>query len=158
MRDAKADLAICEVATKGPWKAEQACDFEGTPMPRWWISAKGLIDIAETSGEKKPEEEAANAKLMAMVREALPYWINRAVKAEAQLAELINEELNIAKVEKALDRAAKYVSEVVEGCPIALELGYEICKEDGCDNDAAVCWMKYFLSEEARRGGEGVQK
>jgi hypothetical protein len=63
-----------------------------------------------------------------------------------------------AKVEKALDRAAKYVSEVVEGCPIALELGYEICKEDGCDNDAAVCWMKYFLSEEARRGGEGVQK
>jgi hypothetical protein len=62
------------------------------------------------------------------------------------------------KVEKALDRAAKYVSEVVEGCPIALELGYEICKEDGCDNDAAVCWMKYFLSEEARRGGEGVQK
>ena len=64
----------------------------------------------------------------------------------------------VAKVEKALDRAAKYVSEVVEGCPIALELGYEICKEDGCDNDAAVCWMKYFLSEEARRGGEGVQK
>ena len=52
-----------------------------------------------------------------------------------------------AKVEKALDRAAKYVSEVVEGCPIALELGYEICKEDGCDNDAAVCWMKYFLEE-----------
>ena len=30
--------------------------------------------------------------------------------------------------------------------------------EKALDNDAAVCWRKYFLSEEARRGGEGVQK
>ena len=55
--------------TPGPWKAEQACDKEGGPKPEWWISARGFIDIAETSGEKKPEEEAANARLIAAAPE-----------------------------------------------------------------------------------------
>lgn len=119
--------------------------------------------------QKEVEREAERLRKQALLkgrerpREDLPHWINQAA---LELYEACEEfvrkceyaENFVAKVEKALDRAAKYVSEVVEGCPIALELGYEICKEDGCDNDAAVCWMKYFLSEEARRGGEGVQK
>ena len=65
--------------TPGPWEAERSCDMTGAPLRAWWISAKGDIDIAETSGEKWPEEEAANARLIAAapelyeaLKEALP--------------------------------------------------------------------------------------
>ena len=55
--------------TPGPWEAERSCDMTGAPLRAWWISAKGDIDIAETSGEKWPEEEAANARLIAAAPE-----------------------------------------------------------------------------------------
>lgn len=51
--------------TPGPWVAEISCDETGAPQKEWWISAKGDVDIGETSGEKRSDEEAANARLMA---------------------------------------------------------------------------------------------
>ncbi len=51
--------------TPGPWRAEISCDETGAPQKCWWISAKGDVDIGETSGEKRPDEEAANALLIA---------------------------------------------------------------------------------------------
>ena len=74
--------------TPGPWKAEQACDKEGGPKPEWWISARGFIDIAETSGEKKPEEEAANARLIA----AAPEMYKALLVASAVLSGLVQKE------------------------------------------------------------------
>ena len=65
--------------TPGPWRAEISCDETGAPQKCWWISAKGDVDIGETSGEKRSDEEAANALLIAAapelyeaLKEALP--------------------------------------------------------------------------------------
>ena len=65
--------------TPGPWRAEISCDETGAPQKCWWISAKGDVDIGETSGEKRSDEEAANARLIAAapelyeaLKEALP--------------------------------------------------------------------------------------
>ena len=55
--------------TPGPWRAEISCDETGAPQKCWWISAKGDVDIGETSGEKRSDEEAANARLIAAAPE-----------------------------------------------------------------------------------------
>lgn len=57
--------------TPGPWRAEISCDETGAPQKCWWISAKGDVDIGETSGEKRSDEEAANALLIAAAPDLL---------------------------------------------------------------------------------------
>ena len=57
--------------TPGPWRADISCDKTGAPQKCWWISAKGDVDIGETSGEKRPDEEAANALLIAAAPDLL---------------------------------------------------------------------------------------
>lgn len=88
MRNAKRDLAICEAATPPPWTTK--------PSGETINGFSCDVVIAVTAGRQKiyaqPEGGTfpyADQQFIALAREALPYWINRAVEAEAQLAELI---------------------------------------------------------------------
>ena len=99
-----------------------------------------------------------------MAREALPHWIERAVAAEKEIAELMadlqerdqalhveSEALGYAddrseRMEWALERACKFVEDVTGNCPLVLDrdFDFDYCEEH-CINDFAGCWKKYFL-------------
>lgn len=68
--------------------------------------------------------------------EALPYWIERAVR-----------------LEKALERACKFVEDVTGNCPLGLDrdFGFDYCEEH-CINDFAGCWKEYFLEGDSDAG------
>jgi len=91
-RDAAADLEVCEAATPGPWQADPAF---GTP---WTVGGDlrnfdKCVTVCETypeGGISCPQEDyeqgAANAKFIAMAREALPWWIAEAERLRAVIA------------------------------------------------------------------------
>lgn len=94
-KDPKAVLEICEKATPGPWKVSQMDDCFIEPRI-CLIPANGCYDY-----EKIP----SNADLIALSREALPYWV-----AEA---ERLREELN--RTERALLLACGELSKLKNG-------------------------------------------
>ena len=86
-RDAKADLVVCEAAAPGPW----------TPVRIWNKIELYPPDLPDGPyGPRFPGSvcmnlHAENAAFIVLAREAMVYWIERAVKAEAQLAALKGE-------------------------------------------------------------------
>lgn len=123
MRGAEKDMALCDRATPGPWghDPKEGCieDSAGDRLCQFW---------------DKREEDFKNAKangdLIAAAREALPYWIKRAMG-----------------LEKALHRACVKIEDLTGDCPGSLcWLG---CGgTDGeCSSDQVGCWKKYFLEE-----------
>ncbi len=86
MRDAKADLAICEAATPGPWEYEWQYTYSKCP---WTVQTKKEHPVKEwicslpqrgfqTVGD-------ANSEFIVTAREALPYWIRRAMELQEVL-------------------------------------------------------------------------
>jgi hypothetical protein len=70
-RDAAADLAMCEAAYPGPWRPISSNgDFV--------LLAKRVIAAGDES----------DIKFITESREALPYWIQRSVAAEAEVERL----------------------------------------------------------------------
>ena len=84
-RDLLADKAICEAATKGPWKD---WEFGGANMPDdgYWITpAYEEWDRAICSfGARVDEVDKANGKFIAAAREGWHHAIDRAIAAEAK--------------------------------------------------------------------------
>ena len=84
MRDAKKDLEACERATPGPW--------ETTGRHLEYIRNKNDFNVCMT-------RRSHDAEFIALAREALPYWINRAQELEARLA----------KTERLLEEAGNFL-------------------------------------------------
>lgn len=88
-RDAEKDLAMCEAATLGPWVCKENTHPELNGQPWGWIQASGW-KIGTWSGSRNPNHVADN-RFIAEAREALPYWIKRAMAAEAEVDQLRKE-------------------------------------------------------------------
>lgn len=127
VRNAKDDLALCDKATPGPWTEEPSGEKVG--------GFSCDVAIAATQGRQKIYARPRGGtfpyndkRFIAMAREALPYWINRA-----------------EKMEKALEKACGFVFETTGGCPL---FQLDVCPVRGwiCANDCAVaCWKEYFM-------------
>jgi hypothetical protein len=76
MRDLKADLALCDKATPGPWKANAAHTFV----------CAGKVEICFNSFHAEEAED--NIAFISAAREAWPEAIRRALAAEARVKEL----------------------------------------------------------------------
>lgn len=73
MRDAEKDLAMCEAATPGEWGVTADKFFANTSA----VSSKGYgIGYGLKEGD---------AQFISEAREALPYWIDRAVSLEKEV-------------------------------------------------------------------------
>ncbi len=87
MRNAKADLRICNAATPGPWYREKTgATFKGfsteTVIADTATCCTGNKIYASSSGGSYPDSDA---DFIALARDALPYWINRAQELEKAL-------------------------------------------------------------------------
>jgi hypothetical protein len=83
IRDAKQDLDICEKATRGPWKLGKAYTVIAE-YPTGDIA--GSDDFDYYGGYLVGESISnLNREFIAISREALPYWINRAMALEQEL-------------------------------------------------------------------------
>ena len=87
MRNAKDDLALCDKATPGPWTEEPSGEKVG--------GFSCDVAIAATQGRQKIYARPRGGtfpyndkRFIAMAREALPYWIERAAKLEQENAAL----------------------------------------------------------------------
>lgn len=92
VRDAVADLAVCEAATPGPW---QCLNPEDIPSLVCVVSEQSGRVITYVDRYDNPSNNPSllrewkqDFSLMALARTALPHWINRAVAAEAEVASL----------------------------------------------------------------------
>lgn len=81
MRDAEKDLAMCEAATAGPWQTSQHDQYslDIVSMPE-----QEVICWTDSFGQG-----ARDGYFIAESREALPYWIQRAVAAEEREKKLV---------------------------------------------------------------------
>ena len=81
VRNAKDDLAICDKATPGPWRVKTNA-HKATRGGSW-----GWIEGPRENwcwADERPRSRR-DADFIAMAREALPYWIERAEKLERAL-------------------------------------------------------------------------
>lgn len=90
-RNLEADLAVCEAATKGPWRAgraDMATVVDGYDS-KWIYAGEKYVAIASGQDIESWDEVMANAYLMAMSREALPHYIGllKLIVAMAKLPE-----------------------------------------------------------------------
>jgi hypothetical protein len=164
VRNAKDDLALCDKATPGPWKYDGMHNEIQTPRGEtYWLIVSECRSAPDQGYPDDPQYDA-NFDFIAMAREALPHWIERAVAAEKEIAELMadlqerdqalhveSEALGYAddrseRMEWALERACKFVEDVTGNCPLVLDrdFDFDYCEEH-CINDFAGCWKKYFL-------------
>ena len=127
MRNAKDDLEICGKASPGPWRVKTNA-HRATRGGSW-----GWIEGPRENwcwADERPRSRR-DADFVATAREALPYWIERAVK-----------------LERALERACKYFFDcIAEECPPG-----PVC-EKLCGNakEFVACWKRYFLEKEGGR-------
>lgn len=116
-RDAASDLAICDAATAGPWgvpvpnvfrvfawsgNTPTRCIVNDTALDAYW----GRDEIKWPETEEAGIEAAANAKFIALAREALPHWIREAERLRAENerlgAKVVGLEMRVHGLESAL--------------------------------------------------------
>ncbi|MGG1249908.1 hypothetical protein ABE205_19460 [Brevibacillus agri] len=83
MRNAAKDLAMCEAATPGPWKTSQHDQYSLDIVS---VPEQEVICWTDSFGQG-----ARDGYFIAEAREALPYWIKRAMAAEAEIDQLRKE-------------------------------------------------------------------
>ncbi len=139
-RNAKDDLALCDKATPGPWIVmPEKCGPDGQTVYQE-ESLGPICDVGDPypRGGNHPTE---NMHFIAMAREALPYWIERAVAAEKKIAELIADlyerDLALQVESEALGNAEAWADKLEK----ALEQTF---KRRGMEEFVA-CWKEYFL-------------
>lgn len=81
MRDAEKDLKMCEAATPGPWKTSQHDQYSLDIVS---VPEQEVICWTDSFGQG-----ARDGYFIAEAREALPYWIKRAVAAEEREKKLV---------------------------------------------------------------------
>lgn len=130
MRDPQTDLEVCEKATRGPWEylseTGYAGDYPYSKSHRVKIGNKTLTVSCHIYGWEGEKEERANASFIALAREALPWWINRAVELDAE----------VERLREALEHIAEY---------------WNRNRDDGAMHDAL--WHIIETAEQALEGG-----
>mgnify|MGYP000888378699 CR=1 FL=1 len=92
-RDLKADLELCKNATQGPW---EICLGSGVNLCTTVIAADGKYMICDCLPDwfldegAAPENHVPNLQFIAEAREGWPHAIERAVKAETLVRELVD--------------------------------------------------------------------
>lgn len=103
MRDAKKDLAMCERATPGPWNNDhdQVTKENGVP----------LFKAFRMRGDLQMRDDA---RFITEAREALPYWIKRAMATEQKLSSHDPDVRNYSNIEFVMmrDRALAAEAEI----------------------------------------------
>jgi len=91
-RNAKDDLALCDKATPGPWgiclgSGAHVCTgvMQDGEEDFGTMICDCLPDYFLKPAVEKPGDHRHNMRFIAMAREALPYWIERAQKLERAL-------------------------------------------------------------------------
>lgn len=113
MRDAEKDLQMCEAATPGPWHANTSWfASEVTTNPEG--SAYAWVCQLWYKDEEVMQNHKANAQFIAESREALPYWIKRAMAAEQKLSSHDPDGRNYSNIEFVMmrDRALAAEAEI----------------------------------------------
>jgi len=144
-RNAKDDLALCDKATPGPWEYDGMHNEIQTPRGEtcWLIvsECRSAPDQGYPDDYSDVPQYDANFDFIAMAREALPYWIERAVAAEKKIAELIADlyerDLALQVESEALGNAEAWADKLEK----ALEQTF---KRRGMEEFVA-CWKEYFL-------------
>jgi hypothetical protein len=98
-RDPQKDLELCSKVTPGPWvnvKVNTSCGYcykVGSKMDviKFHNGAACLYDDHTSFNETPHEQIESNAQFIAESREALPYWINQAIKAEKLIEQAAEE-------------------------------------------------------------------
>lgn len=137
-RDLKADLEICNKATPGPWELSidayrNTCDCKGHGIYAEYLE---VIPIEITRGLKPNEYSMGELQLLedykfiAEAREGWPHAIERAIKAEVELA----------KLRKVAD-AARRVMDAVMAQP-----------QDVVERNIALAWLDAELAELDKEG------
>jgi len=85
MRDLKADLEICNRATRGPWDIYHEFNTRQNGTERG-IASAGIY--SNNKDKTVYDTNINNAEFIAQAREGWPHAILRAIKAEAELAKL----------------------------------------------------------------------
>ena len=118
VRDAGADLAVCEAVPVGPWFADVDRPSAGGAVshpntvrmlayPHRHIAALPSYDQAVT----RQKDRVALLEFIALAREALPHWIKRATDAEAERQRLAAE---LAAVRAERDELLKRAESLCE--------------------------------------------
>lgn len=94
-RDAEKDLAMCEATTPGPWELEpEEEEDEGLVIWRKVEEHPGRLEGVIVL-HPDCHYEKADVDFITEAREALPYWINRAQAAEAEIERLKAENVRV---------------------------------------------------------------
>ncbi len=145
-RDIKRDRAMCEAATKGPWKYVAHPIFGENSVrqdPVDW-NGMGYQHICVVPAAKGTFHEA-NGRFIAESREALPHYIARAEEAESALAH------ERRKVEAAIEEL-RY-----RPCPEREKARTRACEDakyahlKSYDALCPKCWSDY-LDQKAKEG------
>lgn len=146
---------LCEKVTPGPWKVVKSDlgDENICYVPTEIVGADGFPVISYEGGLApdcpwKRSTIEANAEFIAKVRTAFPELLNEIEwyelnknQLEDQGDKLIDEN---DQLEKALKLACVMIAKQTETCPEDL---YDWCMSDGCPDNMAECWMRYFLEK-----------
>lgn len=127
MRDLQADLDLCNKATPGPWERNEKPSFGD-----WWVCSGGqhiCLLPADKKGTYYGEMFRANSDFIAQAREGWPHAIERAIKAEAE----------VAKYKRALELVSQYIDKELDQCPVPLP--------NDCHDDCLDCMSQYFLEQ-----------
>ena len=102
-RDLKADLEICNRASKAPWRV--ATNKHPTTSGNSWGWVEGTRENWCWSNDNK--KSYADARFIAQAREGWPHAIERAIKAEAEVEQLKGE------IEQLLEIAFAHIPDVM---------------------------------------------
>lgn len=114
-RDAKKDLEMCKRATPGPWHYDGMHNEIQTPYEdSFWLITS---ECRSTPDQDYPSDQFshkydANYAFIAMARDALPYWIKRAIRMEL-----------------ALEQACKQLEAVANQTPMSSDDPKDICPQ-----------------------------
>ncbi len=91
-RNLNADLEVCNKATKGPWRVNTNAHPETTGESWGWIDGP----VENYCWTNRRPQSRRDAEFIAQAREGWPHAIERALKAEALVRELVDT-LNLAQ-------------------------------------------------------------
>jgi len=134
VRSAKDDLALCDKATPGPWEYDGMHNEIQTPRGEtYWLivsECRSAPDQGYPDDYSDVPQYDANFDFIAMAREALPYWIERA-----------------ERLERALEHACVKIEDLAGDCPGSLNWIGCGGTDGKCSGDQIVCWKKFFMEE-----------
>ena len=163
--------------TPGPWKVDTEYMTEpgyGKYVEQQWVYKEEPADPVEDDPDDEPgmihytiarlnwrNPITANTAFIALSREALPYWIERAEQAESELDErrelqeaqsraIVREQKRAEQAERAVERLVNRVIEAEE-CTGGIPQGQAPCDAESefyAGKACATCWLAWAMKED----------